>query len=81
MGADGVTLDDLFDALYQDYYLPELAPGEFTVLMLAQRKGITTQKASRIIEAALADGRLEVAGERSVNNRKATAYRIKPPGG
>ena len=71
------ALGELMDALYADYSAVTLGEGEFTVRMLADHRGVSAQAAQRIIAAAIADGRIETVGGRSINGRRATAYRMR----
>jgi hypothetical protein len=71
------TLEQLLDTIYREFHVPELGAGEFTVGMYAERHGLSVPLATRDIDAAVAAGRIECVGERALDGRKRSAYRLK----
>lgn len=71
----------LFNEVYAEHGIPELGEGEFTTAMFANAKGISANRADKILDSAVAAGDIERVGERRYNNRKAMAYRKKLDGG
>lgn len=69
------SYEELIDEIYSEFHVPDLAAGEFTPLMYAQRKGVSLVQATCEIKAAVTAGRLEEAGERMAGGRKRLAYR------
>lgn len=55
----------MLDALIAEEATSQLAEGEFTIKMIAERVGCGTQKAQRIIHGWVRDGKAEFVGKRA----------------
>ena len=72
---DDYTLDEIFDEITA-LGLQSIQPGEFSVSMLAKRRGLSYNGADRMIQEAVEAGRYEeVPCLRLVGGQKAKVYR------
>jgi hypothetical protein len=76
----GDELAQLFSEVYQKYGVNEPAPGEFSVRQFADELGLSYNRATHIIDKAVAAGAIEAAGDRRFAGGKiARCYRRITP--